>query len=45
MSGEGICPMKQEIKTITDLAPTANIIEARHIIGVVGYYRKFFSYL
>ena len=34
--------MKQKVTAITDLAPTTNINEVRHIIGVIGYYRKFF---
>ena len=42
MSGEGIFPMKEKIKAVTDLAPTTSITEARYIIGLVGYYRKFF---
>ena len=44
MSGQSISPipMKQKIKTITDLATAANVTEARHIIGLVGYDRKFF---
>ena len=42
VSGQGIYPMKQKIKAITDLAPAANITEAQHIIGLIGNYRKFF---
>ena len=42
VSGEGISPVKQKIKAITDLAPATNITDARCIIGLVGYYRKFF---
>ena len=42
VSCEGICPMKQKIKVITDLAPTRNVTEARHMIGLIGYYRNFF---
>ena len=34
--------MKQKIKAITDLAPTTNITEARHMIGLIGYYKEFF---
>ena len=34
--------MKQKVKAITDLAPVTNITEARHMIGLIGYYRKFF---
>ena len=44
VSGEGISPLKQTIKAITDLAPTTNLTEARHIIGLVGY-KKFFCIL
>ena len=42
VSGKGISPVKQKIKAITDLATTTNGMEARHFIGLVGYYRKFF---
>ena len=42
VSGQGISPMRQKIKAITDLAPTTNINEAWHLIGLIGYYRKFF---
>ena len=42
VSGQGISPMKQKIEAITDLAPTTNITEAWHIIGLIAYYRKFF---
>ena len=41
MSGEGISPMKQKIKALNDLASATNITEARHIIELVGYCRKF----
>ena len=41
-SVEGISPMRQKIKSITDLAPTTNIKIARHMLGLKGYYRKFF---
>ena len=34
--------MKQKVKSITDLEPTTSIKEARHMIGLIGYYRKFF---
>ena len=33
--------MKQ-VKAITDIAQTTNITETRHMIGLIGYYRKFF---
>ena len=33
--------MKQKVKAITELAPTTNKTEARHTIGLEGYYRKF----
>ena len=36
VSRKGISPMKQEMKAITDLAPTTNITEARHMIGLIG---------
>ena len=32
--------MKQKLKAITDLAPGANIMEARHLIDLTGYYRQ-----
>ena len=41
--GQGTSPRRQKIKAITDLAPTANITEARYMIGLIGYYRKFFT--
>ena len=41
VSGQEISPMRQKIKAIMDLAPTTNITEARHMIGLIGYYRKF----
>ena len=34
--------MKQKVKAITEIAPTNNNTEARHIIGLIGYYRKLF---
>ena len=37
--------MKQDVKVITELALETNITEARHIIGLIGYYRKFFAIL
>ena len=37
--------MKQKVKAITEFALTTNITEARHIIGLTGYYRKFLSYI
>ena len=37
-SGEGISPVKQKIKVITDLVPATNVLEDRHINGLVGYY-------
>ena len=43
VSGQGISPMKQKIKAMTDLAPATNITEAQHIIELIGYYRKFFA--
>ena len=41
VSGKGISSMQQKVKDITELTPTTNITEARHIIGLTGYYRKF----
>ena len=40
--GQGISPMKQKVKAITGLVLVTNIIEARHMIALIGYYRKFF---
>ena len=45
MSCQGISPMKEKIKVITDRTHTTNITEARHMIGLIGYYRKFFPLL
>ena len=42
VSDQGIYPMRQKIKAITDMAPITNITEARHMIGLIEYYRKFF---
>ena len=42
VSGQGISPMKQKVKAITDLAPKTSMTEARCMIGLIGYYRKFF---
>ena len=42
VSGQGISSLRQKIKAIMDLVPTTNITEARHMIGFIGYYRKFF---
>ena len=42
VSGQGISPMRQKNKAITDLAPATNITEAQHKIGLIGYYAKFF---
>ena len=35
--------MKHKVKAIADLVPTMNIMEARHMIGLIGNYRKFFA--
>ena len=42
VSGQEISPMTQKVKAIADLASMANITEARHLIGLMTYYRKFF---
>ena len=42
ISGKGIFPMNERVKAITDSAPASNITEAKHVIGLTGYYRKFF---
>ena len=38
MSSQGIFPIRQKIKAITDLAPTTNITEAWHMIALIGHY-------
>ena len=42
VSRKEVSPIKQKVKAISDLAPATNITEARHMIGLIGYYRKFF---
>ena len=42
VSGQRISHMRQKIKAIMDLAPKTNITEARLMIDLIGYYRKFF---
>ena len=42
VSEKGISSLTQKVKVITDLASATNISEPRHIIGLIGYYRKFF---
>ena len=42
VSGQGISPLKQKIKTLTDLVPTTNLTKGGPIIGLIEYYRKFF---
>ena len=42
MSGKEISPVTQKVKVFTDLALINNISEVRHIIGLIGFYRKFF---
>ena len=37
--------MKQKLRAIVDLAPATNITVARHMIGLLGYYKKFFPLL
>ena len=34
--------MTQKVKAITDFALATNISDVWHIIGLIGYYRKFF---
>ena len=41
-SWKGISPLKKKMKVSIDLAPATNITEERPIIGLIGYYRKFF---
>ena len=33
--------MKQKIQAILDLAPSSNVTQVRHILGLASYYRKF----
>ena len=33
--------MKQKVKAITGLVPITNTTEARHMIGLIGYYKIF----
>ena len=42
LSGQGISPIKQKIKAITDLAPQQTILKLDTIIELITYYRKFF---
>ena len=39
---QGIASMRWKIKAITDQAPATNITKEWHMIGLIGYYRKFF---
>ena len=41
ISGTAIYPLKQKVQAILELAPSSNIIQARHIMRLVSYYRKF----
>ena len=45
ISRQLISPIKQNVKAITDLAPVTYITEARNMIGLIGYYRKFLPIL
>ena len=45
VSAKGISFMKQNVKAITALVPTTNMIEARHIIGLIGFTGNSFLYL
>ena len=40
--GKGISSVKQKVKANADLESATNITEAWHMIGLMGYYRKFF---
>ena len=42
VSGQGIAPLRQKMTAVTDLAPTTNITEVWHMVGLIGYYRKLF---
>ena len=41
ISGTGIYPLKQKDQAILDLAPSSNVMQGRHILGLASYYRKF----
>ena len=42
VSGQGISPLRQKIKAVSDLACTTNITVTWHMLGLIGYYRKYF---
>ena len=41
ISANGLEPLPEKLKAIGNLAPTKNIDEACHILGLLGYYRSF----
>ena len=41
ISAKGLEPLAEKLKAIRNLAPTKNIDEAHHILGLLGYYRSF----
>ena len=45
VSGQGISPMSQKNKSNDRLVTATNITETRHMVSLIGYYRKFFLYL
>ena len=41
ISANGLEPLPEKLKAIRNLAPTRNVDEAHHILGLLGYYRSF----
>ena len=41
ISANGFEPLPEKLRAIRNLAPTRNVDEACHILGLLGYYRSF----
>ena len=41
ISANRLEPLPEKLKAIRNLAPTRNVDEAHHILGLLGYYRSF----
>ena len=41
ISANVLVPLPEKLKAIRNLAPTRNVEEAHHILGLLGYYRSF----
>ena len=41
ISANRLEPLPEKLKTIRNLAPTRNVDDAHHILGLLGYYRPF----